>query len=237
MFISKINLDNDLDSRNGLGLIIKILPYDPEQKQKHMGFFHLLPTCTIAHLGWFNAYYYEMGIDKIKSYATLWMEFIPPRRALPIINQLRLLAVDNNGKQQEGCIEKDINYGIVFNNETEIIDREIVHKSFGESLTCATFVLSILGGFGYNLIDRSTWEINEFDIEWQKQIINMLENPDFHISAKYLDFQKDHVGKVPRFRPEQVVAAASVFNGVPISFSKATELGIEVNNQLKKLFT
>jgi hypothetical protein len=86
---------------------------------------------------------------------------------------------------------------------------QLVGKEIG--LTCASFVLAVLGNCGYDLVNISTWPPS-YDEKWHNWIVSILEG-----------FARDHPHKVEqghvdgvrnektctRVRPEEVVAAAN----------------------------
>jgi len=75
-------------------------------------------------------------------------------------------------------------------------------------LTCATFVLAVLDYAGIELLDIATWPERLEDVQWQEQIIALLElgspraEPE-HVAAVRADMP------CARVRPEEVAAAAS----------------------------
>lgn len=90
----------------------------------------------------------------------------------------------------------------------------LVSTKIGRGLTCATFITSSLETFGYPLIDASTWPKwpSRQDKRWQRRIMKSLADfaPPEHVAA-----QKKLIGKVSRFRPDDVAAAFGEFEGVP----------------------
>lgn len=83
----------------------------------------------------------------------------------------------------------------------------------GAGRTCATYVLDLLEGQGVRVLRRETWPANRAeDHEWQTRILDHLEawmqQSGIDGAERYLEFERQHIGQVARFRPEEVAAAA-----------------------------
>ncbi len=201
-----------------LGLIIKHI----NKEQRHTGF--IFPDTNdnpvLAHFAWHK----DFRIDyKLGDYAMHWMKFIPERTIIPIITELYRISNVNN-----------IPYGIINNKGTKFIEGKMIPKidSEGESFTCSTFVLCILEQFSFPIIDRDTWEITDNDIEWQKNLLQVLE---CILSKDIMEMHLNAVGKIPRIRPEQIVGACSIFNYQPVSYQDAYQAGLLVIKKLNEL--
>lgn len=93
--------------------------------------------------------------------------------------------------------------------------------AFGEGLTCATFVASVLASFGYEILIEKTWYVRAEDVEWQQKILGLLRG---RADLEYVAHQARHVGRVARFRPEEVAVAAAS-SDVPLGFARAEPRG------------
>jgi hypothetical protein len=81
----------------------------------------------------------------------------------------------------------------------------------GKGLTCATFIMLVFASLGFPLLDEDTWPDRADDAKWQQFIIAALEDTARQGAADpaHVEAVKRDVGKVKRFRPEEVVAAAT----------------------------
>lgn len=91
-------------------------------------------------------------------------------------------------------------------------------------LTCATFVKAVLLGFGRVILDDATWQLRQDDTRWQGRIHQGLRNGG--ASEEFLTAQEQNVGRVARFRPEEVAAAAAS-EDIPLGFAQAEPRGRE----------
>lgn len=89
-------------------------------------------------------------------------------------------------------------------------------------LTCATFVLALLAGYGIRLVDLETWPQRCGDAAWQQRIVeDLAERPS---STQHAELIRQDIGNCVRIRPEEVAAAASE-RELPASFRSASSLG------------
>lgn len=220
----KINLGQNLSSKtddDSLGIFIKRGHTNPDLK--HTGFVFLENETTKpirAHLT--NRYMYEKG--KLKGYGVLWLDFITERNAAIITAELRTLALK----------ESEMRYGIVNKGGTQFQDGVTIPNPDvrGDSLTCATFVLCVLEQFGFDVIDRDSWEITEEDTQWQTEILGIIKD---YLQPEFYEIQKENIGKVVRIRPEQIVGACGVFDYAPVQYNDACEAGYIALEELDKL--
>ena len=95
-------------------------------------------------------------------------------------------------------------------------------------LTCATFVLGILGLARIHLLDLDTWQNRPGDDAWKRHIIRALVHAraePSHVAAVRED--TDHV----RVRPEDVIAGATC-EPLPASFGYANSMGSNIRDAL-----
>lgn len=89
-------------------------------------------------------------------------------------------------------------------------------------LTCATFILGFFESLGYKLLDLSSWEPRPDDVLWQNKIYAALES---ELKGVALTEQKKLIGQAFRFRPEEVISSAGIFDLNPICFDEAVKNG------------
>ena len=88
-------------------------------------------------------------------------------------------------------------------------------------LTCATFVLAIFEVVGLRLVQYETWPTGrDGDVEWQQQIVALLQQLNPPASPEHISAIKQEVGTA-RFRPEEIAGAATVLP-LPASFADAS---------------
>lgn len=121
-------------------------------------------------------------------------------------------------------------YGVAYHSIQYIDpDRRLVELETGQGLTCATFVLECFAAYKLPVVDRETWPVRPEDAAWVTQILDSLarRNPGSAVA------QRVHAGTVARFRPEEVAAAAGLFDGVPVPFHPALVMSGDVLAQMK----
>ncbi|MDA3439637.1 hypothetical protein [Acinetobacter bereziniae] len=220
----KIQLSNNVNAipeNSMLGLVIRNI--DPDRNQRHTGFIYLkneLPK--LAHFGWKDHFIYQ---DYKPDYAFSWLNFLPERTALPIIAELELLAKQNPFFAPYGIVNKG---GTKFENGA-LIKNPMIE---GDSLTCSVFVLCLLEQFGFYIINRESWEITNEDTIWQNNILNKLEGA---LSPEYMKIQRENIGLVKRFRPEQIVGACCIFEFEPVEYNDACEAAKIILQRLDSL--
>ena len=130
------------------------------------------------------------------------------------------------------ALESPIPYSILFNPDTNFDSRgQFINKSDGSGLTCATFILALFSDFQLPLIDVASWPTSrKGDFPWIRKILNMLLDQVRRNKMPAINWleQAKRRHELKRFRPEEVFSAASIFEGVPLSFalveSKATKI-------------
>ena len=97
-------------------------------------------------------------------------------------------------------------------------------------LTCATFVLAVFHSLRLPLVDPAAWPPRDEDSAWQARIVTLLRASRDPSAQAHADRVAAEIGSA-RFRPEEVVAAASA-RQLPASFAHATERAGQVLNAL-----
>jgi hypothetical protein len=213
-----------------LGLIIKHV--NGSNLQRHTGFIILNTEylqSLLVHVGWKNHLIANVIDCKDIKYGLNWLSFLSERNANTLSAELKALAFASKSTENF-----PVKYGITNLGGTTISDGVITYnyETLGDSLTCATFVLCILEQFGYEIIDRDTWEIQEGDIEWQEKIVECLKD---WLSPEFYEIQKANIGKVARYSPEQIIGASCIYEGIPVCYEDALKAGDIIIEQLKEL--
>ncbi|MGA1931698.1 hypothetical protein ACH5BF_03120 [Arcobacter sp. YIC-464] len=195
----------------------------PESEQLHTGFFfrNIEDKVMFLHLAWFDNLLYE---EPSNDY--YWLD-IPLDEFDLMQIQLRLEHIyEKNGQGFPYGIAID---GIKFENDGTLSKEE--HSG----LTCATFVIRTLQSLGYNIINLDGWEIREEDKDWQEKIISALKNY-WKTTDEFVTKQKEYIGNVPRFKPNEVVAATANADKRPLEQETVIELGEKLLEDIKELY-
>ncbi|HCE56607.1 MAG TPA: hypothetical protein DER09_02140 [Prolixibacteraceae bacterium] len=121
-----------------------------------------------------------------------------------------------------------IPYAILYNS-TKFLESGKLDIGEGEfGLTCATFVLAIFRSKGINLLDTGTWFNRIEDKEFFNTIYYILKDKIKPEHESHLISNKNCV----RFRPEEVSASSTIFNGKSVSFVQAAPLGVDLKSIL-----
>jgi len=182
---------------------------DPDQH--HTGFFfkNTKDEVKFLHLAWFDHLLYEDPDEKY-----FWLD-------IPIdkfnLMQMQMFLENIHNKNNQECSYGVALDGVSFNN-----DGNLLQENLHSGLTCATFVMRALEAQGYNLINLDTWEIRKEDKIWQEKIIGALQNY-WKTTPAFIEFQKNYIGKVARYKPIEVVAAANS-EEIPLNQDKVIEL-------------
>ncbi|WP_157015859.1 hypothetical protein [Pseudomonas batumici] len=106
-------------------------------------------------------------------------------------------------------------------------DGSVAGLGDGAGLTCASFLMSVFFKLGHKILDPDSWQHRESDPEWHNWVLSNLEgqtNLQPQVAA-HAAAQRQYVGKAYRFRPEEVVGTAAVFEDEPASFQQAVSIG------------
>lgn len=116
----------------------------------------------------------------------------------------------------------------------------VVHLPFGSGFTCSTLLIGILEAMKVFLLDRSTWPAGDAeDVSWYRHLIDDHlasdalgnRNPEAH--AAHVEFQRQNIELVQRFRPEDVAAAGSLFHSRPITRDEARPIATEMVDYIR----
>lgn len=163
--------------------------------------------------------------ELIRSYAFPPDIFIDEYSAATIT---AFLALNHKRSQDE------IKYSIGW-NERNYFDSQsdaYIAKEHGDGLTCATFVLEVLKHHGFDMIARQTWPVTEEDKTWQEAKLMQLKEEDIPPSAEDFEVQSSLIGIAPRYRPEQVIAAATLYDEEPLEYVAVSPVSDQVVRDL-----
>lgn len=222
--MESINLQkgiNPQDEPDLLGLIIRIT--DIEVGNAHTGFIALKQNhaLSIAHLV-ARQYRFEDYQDK---YFYTWFKDLDESISVPLMARLKRLSMKTSIQ---------VEYSPAFSGNGKLDDetgKYIPDPNLEiDGLTCATFVILILEDFGIELIDRSSWEVTPQDTLWFER---MIQDSYFLFTEHFAQKLIENKNKYPRFRPEQLVGAACLYDCDPINFDTASEAGLQVLEKIK----
>ena len=104
----------------------------------------------------------------------------------------------------------------------------------GQGLTCATFIVALFDELGIPFIDVDTWKERTGDVEWAREILEMLKPL---MSPEHVTAQEDRIGKTIRVRPSDVAAAGLLIHHemeADLRFSEVSHLSACVETSLLK---
>jgi len=115
------------------------------------------------------------------------------------------------------------------------MDGSVANLEEGAGLTCASFLMSVFFKLGHKILDPETWEHRDTDHGWHDWVLTNLEkDPRLQPQgAAHAAAQRQYVGKAFRFRPEEVVGSAAVFEDEPASFEQAVTIGESVVQDMR----
>ncbi|MBU9574277.1 hypothetical protein QZM92_22710 [Burkholderia multivorans] len=226
MTIALHKVDDRLPEDLSLAIVICGEAVTHTEGQRHVGFVVKGDgdTLHLFDLAWHNTCRYKQ-IDP--GYAYVISDFLDPFTASALIGLLVTLQSINSTR---------LPYSIVYDGG-EYFDRDtkqLIKTELGAGRTCATFVLAVLEHYGIDLLDLASWPITEEDAGWQAKILTTLKASRPTSTDEFLA-QFDHIGKVPRFRPEEVVGAAYYFEDEPLPHSVVQPAGLETIAELRRL--
>lgn len=189
-----------------------------DEHQRHLGMLARGEdgTLNLIHLGWYNYFKCDIPPDNGG-----WVECHHVQDDLQQLFADWLFSVWSENKDS-------VPYGFCYRPEDEYfgLGNSYVNFEPGKGLTCATFVLECFKRFELHLIDHQSWIFREEDNLWKKQIIQRLREladrfrtPEDHIKALEHNIDED-----ARFRPEEVAAAASHYQGESLTFDQVRPL-------------
>lgn len=227
MAVTLYKVESELPDDITLAIVIAGEPVTHTPGQRHAGFVVKgdNQSLWLFDLAWHNMCRKgPIGAG----YAYVIAEFLDPFAANAIMAFLGNVYLANKDR---------FTYAIGWDDNGEYFEKgtgKALKTGLGEGLTCATFVLEVLKRYGFDLVDASTWPLTDENAQWQAAMLNRLiqSRPD---SIDDFLVQFDQVGKVPRFRPEEAIGAASYYEREPLPFPVVSPAAGEAVAELQRL--
>ena len=189
--------------------------------QRHLGIIFRAEGAEprLLHLAWMN----DLKNEPLP-HGYSWLECVrlDSTVAAQFADWLEVVSIRN--------ISNGIPYGFnIFDGGDLAPDGSYIGVS-GTGLTCATFVATCFASFGISLIDVNSWPIRPDDVERQRELVDRLRRhqvPETHISS-----QKALIGKVARFRPEEIAAAAHFADGQACCYRDVQPMGVAIVKEM-----
>ena len=127
----------------------------------------------------------------------------------------------------------DIPYGIdsagaCFDKTTQ----EFIPPPLGKGLTCSTYIVAVLKHLGFSLLLESSWPADrQEDHSWQQAVIDKMK--EGQASAEYVASAEKDVG-AKRYRPAEVVGAATLSSPWPVTFVDAASVAQSVIQDVER---
>lgn len=211
----------DVELPDDVNLALVIMGGLNPDDQRHTGFVvkDLMGRCQLFHLAGNNRYI-RSNIDARYNY--LIIPRLEPEVEMPIISFLYYLLQETKGR---------IAYSVIWTDAEQFDEAGLpVINDASDGFTCATFVLETLRRYGFDLVDRSSWPLDQGDAIWQRGILDIAD-----LSSEQFLAQVEKVGKFPRFRPEQALGAANYYVGKKLPFATVAPAGGEVVKEMARL--
>jgi hypothetical protein len=226
--------DTPLTGVHSLAIAVAGSSITGDSRQRHVAFLyrHESKNLLLLHLGWHNLLMYESW----PSFHYSWLEVsgIAPDLQELFIDWVEVVATTVNGQAA------DIPYSAHF-RPTGNFDASghYIDKKDGTGLTCATFILAMFADYRLPLIDPASWPKRNDDFTWFRKMWGRLKKwgirekvlPQMRIG---LIEQFKQRRQLKRFRPEEIVAAGSLFSGIPLNFSEVAQRLPAITPELPK---
>lgn len=197
------------DGENFIGVVVT-----GDETQRHAGIYYNTGIDNSNHF-LHLAFHYRLRRDNPES-SHCWL----PLDGFDIDEKLSIaIWIDSIWNTNHNRVPYGINYSnsIHFNNTGAW-----TASADDGGLTCATFILAIFSDFGFPLVDTASSIRRDSDQIWQSKILETLSN---FAPPEYIEKQRNHIGQSARYRPEEVVGAASLYSGNAVQFDAAIEVG------------
>lgn len=187
---------------------VAIMPTGPGRW--HAGMLHRATegTAYLLHLAWDQDL---RNAPPSNEYAWVQLD-LPPARLLSIAAMCRRIA------KLHASPRGGLPYAFRYRETAFSTDGRIPLGKSEHGLTCATFILAVLRSTGIDLLRLAEWPRREGDVERHRELLDMLRR-DPRVAADHLAAVAAEESCV-RYRPEEVVAAASSAD-LPLSFVDA----------------
>lgn len=203
--------ETPLVGENSLAVAIAGSSITHDRGQRHVAFLyrHESKNLLLLHLGWHELVYYERW--PAKHYSWLEIGGIDPEVQELFIDWVEIIAAAADDKT------KPIPYSAIFRPAGNFDSSgHYIDKSDGSGLTCATFILAMFADYKMPLIDASSWPKRIEDFTWFRKIWKKLRTSFPELKITWIEQFKQR-RNLKRFRPEEVVAAGSLYAGEPLA--------------------
>lgn len=142
-----------------------------------------------------------------------WIEFVGiPVKVQELLADWAVIVAGNGNANP-------IPYSIILSKERNFAeDGTFINRNDGSGLTCATFLLKIFQDYGLPLIDQESWPQGRMsDIKWAQKILSYFRKK---YPGSHFTIQLERVFKIKRFRPEETVSTAALYQGNELKFSQ-----------------
>ena len=192
------------------------------RNQRHIGLLYKSITGRplLLHLGWHHQLYHEEWNNKYHRTDVTQLDL-----------ELQETFADWVSIVASNESNREIPYSVIFSPYPKFDETgKYIDRKDGSGLTCATFVLAAFEAFKIPLIDSDSWPKRRAgDFTWIRKILGKLRQ--YITQYEFLEqFRRRH--ELKRFRPEDVAAAAFVFDGLPVLFEQASEIGVNLVKEL-----
>ncbi len=186
-------------------------PNPDNTQQRHVGLIYRIDDSgpRLCHLAW----HFMLKDEPLPA------DYFWGSSGLDPVNKVFMAAYVASLKRNASDVPYGIDYGGIYFDDQ---GRYIV-QPLGRGLTCATFILAVFTRNGFDLLETESWLERPDDVEWQQQIISVL---DRYASREHIEAVKQNV-RAKRFRPEEV-AAGVISENIPLDFSAAYALAQEI---------
>lgn len=199
-----------------------------DKQQRHLGMLAREEdgTLNLIHLGWHN--YFRCDPPPLSGG---WVECQHVQDDLQKLFADWLFSVWSENQDA-------IPYGFCYRPEDEYfgLDNTYVNSEPGKGLTCATFVLECFKQFELHLIDHQSWVFRDEDTLWKLHIIQRLKDlaDRFNIPEGHILALEQNINDDARFRPEEVAAAATQYQGESLTFGQVLPLSERLLAEFEK---
>lgn len=216
---------------HSLAIGILVAPDNPKQKHVALIFQDENQQPMLVHLAWHKKVQVEEW-----NYAYCWIEFEKLARDLAETFADWILI---SSPKIDGM---PIPYSLVYEGERGFgLDGGVIDAGDGSGFTCATFILALFNDFGMPLVNHVDWPVNRpGDSEWAYGMLNSLVGYALKKDPMALPnfFQQClRVHTLKRFRPEEVLATAWLYEGVKLEFVDIEPVGQALVEELRGIFS
>lgn len=212
----------DASSSIAIGIAGEIVTND--KGQKHVVFIHQNPQPDpwVLHLAWHQKLFHHPWDGR---YHWVGLSKIDLELQETFSDWTRIVA---NGAQ-----DSLIPYSVTFSpNSNFDAAGHFIDRKDGTGLTCSTFILAMFADFSLPLLRTDTWPTSRpGDFTWLRKMLKHLRKV---IPKSDFLQQVSRRHQLSRFRPEEVIAAATLFVGAPLTFSEVEPIAKKILLQVPR---